>query len=670
MRFYVPKFFLLVVGFVLLLSSTIPNVSASDLVKTEKLYVYEENKKELSDLQSILADTIQVKKVGDRYAVDVEFPNSKDIKDFVVAGADIEVKQSVDGGKKVYTVWTNNLSDIYTATITLENGESERVQLQFGGKQNPFTDIQQLANYDKIVSLYSKGIFKESEQFNPDSSTTRYQFALMLYRALNLEVDTSKATNFKDVEDLDSEAIAAINALNAAGIIKGVDQDTFAPNEKIKRSQAARMIYRVLEMSGYQADSNAEMPFVDVPEADTELVTALAQLNKLGIMTGYEGKLNPSSPLTRDQMAKVLFTSLEVEEVKVSVSSQDTNTQNTDEKNTDTDTESTDESISNTPVVTVIESSDAPIIYNSTEVTDTTKKYAILVVAGQSNAVGYDESPESNHQLYQPNDRIKQLGIYDNENLQIIPLTAYAQNFQDMRKVKFTNGKGTKGIHLPLANLILPHLPNDYELIVISAAYGGTGFTTGSDGKYDEKNKKPAVDGIYKWGVNSPYYKAMVDRIEHVLNLNSANKYIGTVWIQGEADGGNPTLHKEKFEEMTNNFFTHFKQKYSDRVLNGQDWGKNQWFNVFTVPYWYQKHPEKQGIIKIWKNSYQAWNESTYVDFSFGKDSTIYTNETKGTGGTSDTKASHYGNDAYATLVAPNVYDKMLEVGAIKLVTQ
>ena len=663
MRFYVPKFFLLVVGFILLLSSTIPNVSASDLVKTEKLYVYEENKKELSDLQSILADTIQVKKVGDRYAVDVEFPNSKDIKDFAVAGADIEVKQAVDAGKKVYTVWTNNLSDIYTATITLENGESERVQLQFGGKQNPFTDIQQLANYDKIVSLYSKGIFKESEQFNPASSTTRYQFSLMLYRALNLEVDTSKATYFKDVEDLDSEAIAAINALNAAGIIKGVDQDTFAPNEKITRSQAARMIYRVLEMSGYQADPNAEMPFVDVPEADTELVTALAQLNKLGIMTGYEGKLNPSSPLTRDQMAKVLFTSLEVEEVKVSVSSQETDTQSTDEK----DPERTDEPIIPNPTeVTDTESTGETIISNPTGVTDTPKKYAILVVAGQSNAVGYDESPVlSVHKLDKVNPRLHQLGYYENDNLNIIPLTHSAQNFQDMRKFsnpKSPTAKGTKGIHLPLGNLLLEHISEDYELIIIPAAYGGSGFTTNKgNGKFDSSNLRPSDYEQYDWGVDSAYYKALKYRLEYLLKQNPDNYYIGTVWCQGEADAAKPAQHYQEFQKMTQDFFDYFNTRYTSQVKSGK-FDRSQWFIYETVPYWYKNYPN---TIKIWEN-YQKWSPTTYVDITLDGASKHYTNQTNGTGKTTELLSSHYGNFSFTLEVAPAVAEKILQANVIR----
>ena len=298
------------------------------------------------------------------------------------------------------------------------------------------------------------------------------------------------------------------------------------------------------------------------------------------------------------------------------------------------------------------------------------KKYAILVVAGQSNAVGYDESPvDANEELYQQNMRIKQLGLRGENNLKIIPLTYSAENFQDM--TDFSNASsegrfGTKGIHLPLGHLILPHIPEDYELLVIPAAYGGTGFTTtASYGEYDEENKKPADLSIgLKWGVESAFYKSMRDRVQYVLDMNEDNYYIGTVWIQGEHDSMNAKQaqqHLPLFEAMTQNFFDYFNENYADRVKGGV-WSKEQWFNVETVPYWNSTY---ENAAVIWDN-YREWSPSTYVDIEFGNNSSEYTNETNGTGLTSSIRGSHYGNNAYADLVAPAVFEKMLEVGVIE----
>ena len=207
------------------------------------------------------------------------------------------------------------------------------------------------------------------------------------------------------------------------------------------------------------------------------------------------------------------------------------------------------------------------------------KKYAIVVVAGQSNAVGYDESAitSETEDLYKVNSRVNQLGLYGDQNLKIIPLTETAQNFQNMTSIK------AKGIQLPLGNLLLEYIPEDYEIVIIPAAFGGTGFTTtASLGTYDQVAKKPTdLKNGLKWGVNSAYYKTMKGRIEHLLDLNPDNYYIGTVWAQGEHDGTNPNGQIAGFEAMTNDFFEYFNTNYPNRVgVNGDvEWSKNQWFN-------------------------------------------------------------------------------------------
>lgn len=295
------------------------NASESE---TLSAYVYQDGSNELSIMHGrYLADKVEVTATETGYEVDVTFPEGQHLNNFTVEGATVAKKsEEVVGSNtvKVYTVSVDDLSKIYTATVDLSvrfgdfaYDEKYNVQLQFGGEKNPFTDIQKLANYGAIVSLYSYGIFKESEKFNPYNTTTRYQFSLMLFRALELEVP--ETTNFKDIESLnDEEALSAIKALNNYGVINGVNKETFAPYNKITRAQTAKMIYRLLEKEGYKPAADAKMPFSDVPANDEELNEAAAQLNALGIMTGSAGKLNPGAPLTRDQMAKVLNNALEV----------------------------------------------------------------------------------------------------------------------------------------------------------------------------------------------------------------------------------------------------------------------------------------------------------------------------------------------------------------------
>ena len=289
----------------------------------------------------------------------------------------------------------------------------------------------------------------------------------------------------------------------------------------------------------------------------------------------------------------------------------------------------------------------------------------IVAVAGQSNAVGYDESPVDEKFLYNSVDstRIKQLGFYGAENLKLIELGHCAQNMQDMRSKKDVNGvAGTKGIHLPLANLMLNHIPHDYGVVILPLAYGGTGFTgNAGKGTYDKEQLKPidknATSGegttIQKWGADTAYFYTLRDRIKYMLDLNPHNIFAGVVWIQGENDRTNSAGHYTGFQQMTQALFDYMNNNgYGNRTPKGV-WDKDIWYNVETVTYW-----DFQGQSKtIWEN-YKTWNENTYVKIPRDTDSNLI----NGTGSTSGTYASHYGNNAFQKVIAPRVLQKMIEM--------
>lgn len=275
------------------------------------------------------------------------------------------------------------------------------------------------------------------------------------------------------------------------------------------------------------------------------------------------------------------------------------------------------------------------------------KKYMILCVAGQSNAVGYDESviPADYCSRFDTG-RIFQLGLYGDDNLKVISLGPCAQNFQDMRP--FGNpanpGVGTRGIHLPLAHRLLQYIPEGYDILVLPCAYGGTGFTVGEYGTYDAETLRPEP-GIWRWGMDSCYYHAMCDRIGYALERNPENRFLGMVWCQGEWDSENAAGHAVGFDAMTKDFFARMEEKYPHRVYRGS-WDKNIWYNMETVAFWHSYHQCPQ----IWEY-YRTWNPETYVPVPRSTDS----NEVNGTGITAKQRSAHFGNDSFDRVIAPAV---------------
>jgi len=92
-----------------------------------------------------------------------------------------------------------------------------------------------------------KGV--NEDHFAPEAKVTRAQFAALIARALNLE-DSMNQSPFTDVAP-DSWYEREINSTYSAGIIEGITKTRFAPEKNITREEMAVMIVRA---RNYAAD--------------------------------------------------------------------------------------------------------------------------------------------------------------------------------------------------------------------------------------------------------------------------------------------------------------------------------------------------------------------------------------------------------------------------------
>lgn len=178
--------------------------------------------------------------------------------------------------------------------------------------QPKFTDTAGYWGRTYVDFMYTSGIttgYKDGS-FRPNSQITRAQFSVMLYRYLQLDERKYAGVTlpFADLSQIPDYALPAIRALYTEGIVTGsTGQDGsiyFQPNQSLTRAQAATMIGRTQPRGAWAGN----MSFSDagsIPAYAQEYIRTMAAQ---GVIGGYQdGSFRPNTPITRGQMAKILY---------------------------------------------------------------------------------------------------------------------------------------------------------------------------------------------------------------------------------------------------------------------------------------------------------------------------------------------------------------------------
>ncbi|MBT2661732.1 S8 family serine peptidase [Bacillus sp. ISL-45] len=184
-----------------------------------------------------------------------------------------------------------------------------------------FKDVTTHWAKDEIEVLASREIIKgkTDELFAHGESVTRAQFAVLVARALNLPTAEYQGT-FKDVPAGLSWAALEIEAANRAGIISGMGNGKFAPNEKITREQMAAMVIRAIQYKDASLLEGVKAPasFKDSNKVSSFAKDYVAQAAALKLVNGYADQtFAPKADTTRAQSAVILYRLLDaLDEIK------------------------------------------------------------------------------------------------------------------------------------------------------------------------------------------------------------------------------------------------------------------------------------------------------------------------------------------------------------------
>lgn len=296
----------------------------------------------------------------------------------------------------------------------------------------------------------------------------------------------------------------------------------------------------------------------------------------------------------------------------------------------------------------------------------TGKKLLVIACAGQSNSVGYAES--FNYTV--PNaEGLYQLGLYAEHNLKVIPLTTTPENLQNMKNrtidPKYPHANVIKtdktSYHLQLAYRLREAMDEEYDVLVVPVAYGGTRFSGGNDAEFDEcKRTSVGVMQPFTWEAGKIFSKILASRIKFAVNLHPDNIFGGIVWLQGEHDSTSEAAvnsHPKYFED-----FVYYIERELQEIKNKSIFfnankkefsvGKEVWFTPTTVEYWYKS----ARFERISNNSYvKLLGEKHRILLPFDNQ---YTNANGGDGQTSSTRNSHFRN---MQVVGNGIADSLLK---------
>jgi len=116
----------------------------------------------------------------------------------------------------------------------------------------------------------------EDKTFRPENLITRQEAAAMLNRMLKvLEVDTpqGEAPKYADGDKIGSWAMEDVNAVSAAGIMNGVGEEKFSPEDTYTLEQSVLTMLRIYNLSETYGESQPDSIYTVTEDTASSLIT-------------------------------------------------------------------------------------------------------------------------------------------------------------------------------------------------------------------------------------------------------------------------------------------------------------------------------------------------------------------------------------------------------------
>lgn len=216
-------------------------------------------------------------------------------------GKEIEVK---DAGNGKYTFVMPASKVEISATFVEDDGKPTDPTQPTTPSAVTYSDVAETAwYYDAVKYVTEKGLMNGvgNDRFAPNSNLTRAMFAQILYNKAGKPA--AGASTFTDVAAGQWYA-DAVSWAAAQGVVNGIGNGMFGPNNNITREQLAVMLYRY---AGSPAVTGSVTGFNDAGQISSYAKDAMAWATTNGVMNGKgDGRLDPKGLATRAEVAQMM----------------------------------------------------------------------------------------------------------------------------------------------------------------------------------------------------------------------------------------------------------------------------------------------------------------------------------------------------------------------------
>lgn len=260
---------------------------------------YEVNLPSDTEQGSVTADAQRVS-AGSIVTVTAEPKDGYELESLTVTDGEGNAVELTDLGGGTFTFRMPSSSVTVSAVFTEIQEPSEEPQ------ELPFGDVAEGVWYEEAVRYVRENGLMEgtsADTFEPAAGLTRAMMAQLLYNRAGRPA-VSEGSGFDDVNG-DQWYADAVAWAAAEGIVNGVTESLFAPDQPITREQLAVMMYRY---AGSPEVSDLTLEFSDADRVSDYAEAAVCWAVSEGVMNGNDGgTLNPAGNTTRAEAAQLLM---------------------------------------------------------------------------------------------------------------------------------------------------------------------------------------------------------------------------------------------------------------------------------------------------------------------------------------------------------------------------